>query len=105
MLFRKLIRPAMAGRQLSTLKGYTILARGKRESESAPPRVTSYKYKPLIPKLRDSAKLMCGKSGTEYLNPGRMRSLPFHESADDSPSPGGEGRGEGELSPAEATRL
>jgi hypothetical protein len=46
--------------KLKALKGRTIIARGKRDSGSAPPRVTTSENKPLIAKPRDSAKLICG---------------------------------------------
>ena len=42
------------------LKGRPIVARGKCESESAPPRVRFEEFQPLTAKPRDSAKLICG---------------------------------------------
>ena len=52
--------------KLKALKGRTILARGKRESASAPPRVLSQKLWPLTAKPREiasgaaTANLICG---------------------------------------------
>jgi hypothetical protein len=46
--------------KLKALKGRTILARGKRESASVPPRVTSRKFLPLTAKPRESASLVYG---------------------------------------------
>jgi hypothetical protein len=45
---------------LKALIGRTIVARGKCESASAPPRVKRQKHKPLIAKPRDSANLIYG---------------------------------------------
>ncbi|HUA65478.1 MAG TPA: family 78 glycoside hydrolase catalytic domain [Alphaproteobacteria bacterium] len=46
--------------KLEALKGRTILARGKRDSGSAPPRVTTPQNEPLTANRRDSANLICG---------------------------------------------
>jgi hypothetical protein len=47
-------------RNLKALKGRTVLARGKRDSGSAPPRVAMPQNKPLTAIPRDSANLICG---------------------------------------------
>jgi hypothetical protein len=46
--------------KLNALKGQAKVARGKRESESAPPRVTGPENLPLKAKPRDSANPICG---------------------------------------------
>jgi hypothetical protein len=46
--------------KLNALKGQAKVARGKRESERAPPRVTYPKTLPLTAKPRDSANPICG---------------------------------------------
>jgi hypothetical protein len=61
--------------QLKALKGRTIIARGKCESASAPPRVKGPQKKPLTAKPRDSANLICGipfRSGEREQSKGRL---------------------------------
>jgi len=53
---------------MSTLKGYKMIARGKRESASAQPRVIAPKNKPLIAKPRESANLVCGQFGCQSVS-------------------------------------
>jgi hypothetical protein len=68
--------------KLKALKGRSIIARGKRESASAPPRVKRLQKRPLLAKPRSSANLICGilssngQRGYQFL-------VPMHSASDD----------------------